>query len=1208
MVKPVRNISELTVEQRALLESRLAQRRERSPKPQPIPRRSGAERSPLSYAQQRLWFLDQLAPGSPFYNGSSSFLLRGQLDLPALERSLGEVVRRHEVLRTTFVELDGSPVQLISPASEVTLPVTDLSGLDPTEREAEADRLAHQEARRPFDLSAGPLLRASLLRLREDEHVLLVTMHHIVSDGWSAAVLTREMTALYAAFTSGADSPLEELPIQYADYAAWQRQHLSGENLERELAYWRQQLGGAPALLELPTDRPRPAAQSFCGAHHPLSLSAELTSALKELSQREGCTLFMTLLAGWQALLSRYSNQEEVVVGTPIANRTRAEVENLIGFFVNTLALRGDLTGEPSFRELLGRVREVTLGAYAHQEVPFERLVEELQPERSLSHQPLFQSMFALQNTPREALRLPGLELSELDVENITTRFDLSLSLTEVDGCLVGTMRYMTDLFETATIERWCEHFRTLLVGIVANPDERVSKLELLSEAEREQVLVSVNRTDRDYPREHCLHELFEAQVELTPGAVAVVCEEEHLSYAELNRRANQLAHHLRAAGVGPDSLVPLCVERSVGMLVGLLGILKAGGGYVPLDPTFPKERLSTMLEVLSPRVIVTQREFAARLPEGVATPLLLDEDWHVITRRGEDNPARLASPESAAYVIFTSGSTGKPKGVVVEHRQILNYHQAIVERLRLEPGARFAMVQPLTVDSSQTMLFPALCTGGTVHVITRERAADPEALMEYFVRHRIDGLKIAPSHLAALQTGRQPERLLPRRWLVIGGEASRREWVEELRRQAPDCSVFNHYGPTEATVGMLTFHLGRDAEVSPSGSTPLGRPLANARAYVLDAHLRPVPKGVPGELYIGGACVARGYLGDAARTAEKFIPDPFDAAGGARLYRTGDLVRHTPEGNLLFIGRDDHQVKIRGFRIELGEIEEILRQHPSVREAVVIAREDGRGDKQLVGYVVTRRDGVEQDAGRLDESLREHLGERVPEYMLPSVIMHLEDLPLSAHGKVNLQALPSPDPNGFVPQDDFVAPRNPLELKLARIWQDILGVDAVGVKANFFRLGGHSLLATQMISRVRRELGVELPLRRLFERPTVEGLADSLERAGAEGKSDAPDIVRAPRDTAPPLSYAQQRLWFLDQLEPGSPFYNSPSAIRLNGRLDLRALVRSLSEVVRRHEVLRTTFVELDGSPVQVISPASELALPVTDLSTLDPTEREAE
>ncbi len=1070
-----------------------------------IPRRQHADTIPLSFAQQRFWFLHQLEPESSRYNIPSAMRLSGAIDPVALEESINAIVLRHEALRTTFPTVGDRPVQRISPASLFHLAVTDLTSLPDLERDAEVRRQMIEEAERPFDLAEGPLLRASLLRLEARDHVLLLTMHHIVSDGWSRRVLFRELSRFYRAFSLGERVDLPELPIQYSDYAVWQRDYLEGEVLEVQLGYWKQQLSDAPTVLELPTDRPHPPAASYRGARETILLPASLLAGLRALSRREEVTLFMTLLAAFQTLLARYTGQADIVVGAPIAGRTRTELAGLIGCFVNSLALRTDLSGDPTFLELLRRVREVALGAYDHHDLPFDRLVDELRPSRDPSRNPFFQVMFGFQEGARQLLELPGVTLTRLEVEARTARFDLSLHTWEEPcGGLRAQIEYSTDLFNAATMARLLGHLTMLIEGIVADPSRRLSALPLLPEAEQRQLLVDWNDTATGYPKDGSLHELFEQQAARTPDAVAAVYEDEQLTYGELNRSANQLAHYLRGLGVGPEKVVGICMERSLAVVVGLLGILKAGGAYLPLDPAYPRERLRFMLDDAKPVFMVTRRGIAADCSGDGMRVVCLDSDRGSWAHESVQNPVGAVGPENSAYVLYTSGSTGKPKGVLVEHRAVLNYVRGISARLgpAAGSGTAFALVQPLTVDSSLTAVYVPLCTGGCLHVISQERASDPVALGEYFRDHRIDCLKIAPSHLAALQAAPDPQ-LLPRRWLVLGGEAPRRSWVATLQSQAPRCMILNHYGPTEATVGMLTYCLTENEPDCRSSMLPMGRPLPNTRAYLLDAHLQPVPVGVTGELYVGGACLARGYLNQPVLTAERFIPSPFDSDPGARMYRTGDMARYLADGNLEFVGRQDQQVKIHGFRVELGEIEATLGQHPGVREIAVMARKpegltrDAPEDKVLVAYLVPNR----RPAPTLSE-LRGFLKERLPEHMVPSAWVLLDALPRTPHGKLDRRAFPVPD--GARPEvgSQFLAPRTPLEELLLRIWTELLGLARVGVDDNFFELGGHSLLATMVVTRLRAALGVAVPLRAVFEAPTVAELAVRVEQIRARGGS----------------------------------------------------------------------------------------------------------
>jgi amino acid adenylation domain-containing protein len=1040
--------------------------------------------APLSFAQQRLWFLDQYEPNNILYNIPTAIRLNGPLNVTALERSLNEILDRHEALRTTFAIVNNQPVQVVNEARGFRLTVIELRETSPEKNEATAARLAAEEARKPFNLAEGPLLRVKLLRFAEDDHLLLITMHHIISDGWSIKVLMRELGELYEAYAHNRKPALPELPIQYADFAAWQRDWLQGERLEEQLSYWRAELADAPPLLELPTDRPRPTFKTFHGADVRVSFSKSLSEEIMRLSRREGATLFMTLLSAFSTLLYRYSGQRDILVGTPIANRNRAETESLIGFFINTLILRMRFSEQMTFRELLGQGRETALEAYAHQDLPFEKLVEELQPERTLSHSPVFQVMFHLQNAVTEGLSLSGLSMSSLEVETQTAKFDLTLSMAESEEGLVGRFNYNTDLFDVATIKRMAEHFEHLLEAAVSNPDEQVSRLRLLTEFEKHKLLFAWNDTGRDYGKDRPVHLAFAEQAERTPDAVAVRFEQHELTYKELNDRANKVGRYLRKRDVGPEVLVGIFLERSTEMLVGLLGILKAGGTYVPLDLQSPAERLSVIIRDASLSFVLTREDLRESFPVCGAKLVCLDADWEAIAQEDAANFDSGVTAENLAYVVYTSGSTGRPKGVLVEHRQLSNYVHGIRERLGLDACTSFALVQPLTVDACITTIYPPLLTGGCLHLIIDERVADAQALATYLHRYQIDYLKIAPSHLAALHETVNPSKLMPRKLLVIAGEASRVTFGEQLRTLA-QCSIFNQYGPTETTVGVTTYQVDETINDVRSATLPIGRPLPNVQAYVLDRHMEPVPFGVAGELYIGGKSVARGYLNSPELTAERFIPEPFSAEIGARLYSTGDVARYLADGQLEFLGRQDQQVKVRGFRIELGEIETALREHERVREAVLAAYGDPHADTRLAAYVVAA-DGRAPTGGQL----RAFLKEKLPEYMVPQLYLVLDKLPLTPHGKLDRRALPRPEAAERELDAPFVAPRNAMEEVLAEIFIEVLRVERVGVNDNFFELGGHSVLATQLVSLVRKAFQPDLPLRKIFEAPTVASLA----------------------------------------------------------------------------------------------------------------------
>jgi amino acid adenylation domain-containing protein len=1138
---------------------------------------------PLSFAQQRLWFIDQLEPGNAAYNLPFALRLRGALDVDALERGLAAIIHRHETLRTRFVSDGGEPVQVIDPPHPVSLAVVDLTAQPEEEREADLRQLASDEALRPFDLAAGPLLRSTLVRMGDDEHVMLFTMHHAVSDGWSMTVLVREISELYAAFSEGREPSLPALPVQYADFAVWQRAWLSGPVLDGHLDWWRASLAGAPPLLELPTDRPRPLVPSERGASVPFALPADVAEALQALSRREGATLFMTLMAAWQLLLSRYSGQDDVSVGSPVAGRTRLETEGLIGFFVNTLVIRTDLSGQPSFRALLGRVRETALGAYQHQDIPFEKLVEELAPERSMSHTPLFQAMLILQNNARDALRLGSVEAEAIVPADAPAQFDLTLTLGEVEGGIQGTLSYRAELFDAGTAERMMAHFRALLEGVLAAPDAPVGRVPFLGADERRQVVQAWNATERPYPLDVPVHALVAAQARRTPDAVAVSFGEERLTYAALDARANQLAHHLRGMGVRADARVAVCLERSAEMVVGLLGVLKAGAAYVPIDPAYPADRIAYMLADAGADVVLTEARLADGLPEHGARVVRVDADGARIAFEPSHAPAVAVSPEHLAYVIYTSGSTGRPKGVMVRHGGVSSFLQTMAEAPGLASGDTLLALTTIAFDISVLELFLPLTLGARVAVASREAAADPQLLAALVAESGATVMQATPATWAMLLASGWAPR--PGMRLLTGGEALPRAVADPLL--AAGAELWNMYGPTETTIWSST------VRVPAEGLIPLGGAIANTTLYVLDEGMDPAPLGVSGELFIGGAGVARGYLGRPALTAERFVPDPFGAPG-SRLYRTGDRVRRRADGALEFGGRMDFQVKLRGFRIELGEIEAALGRHPAVHEAAALVREDRPGDPRLVAYVTTAEGADAPGAAEL----RAHLTAGLPAYMVPSAFVVLEALPRTPNGKIDRKALPAPV-DASADSERYVEPRTPAEEMLAGIFADVLKVERVGADADFFALGGHSLLATQLATRARAAFGTELPLRVVFQQPTVAGLAAWLDgrRAGA-GRDDLPIEHVARPGAWLPLSFAQQRLWVVHQLDPENRIYNQGFGLRLVGQLDVGALRRVVTELVRRHAVFRTRFVERDDVPGQVIDPPRPVPLPMVDLS----------
>ncbi len=1045
--------------------------------PPPLERAPRDGDLPLSFGQERIWFLSQWEPESPGYNIAVAFRLAGTLDVTAFERAVNAVVRRHEALRTTCRPVGGRPTLAIAPDAPIRVPVVDLRARDAT---AELHRLAREEARRPFDLVEGPLLRVTALRLGRDEHALLVTTHHFAADGWSVRLLFREIGEAYAAIRAGR-VPRDGAPaIQYADFAHWQRRWVESGALDDQLAFWRGQLAGAPAVLELPTDRPRPAEQRHRGAIHRFTIPPDLYAGLRDLQRREGMTLFMVLLAAFQTLLHRYTHQDDVVVGTAVSSRNRVELEDLVGTFANNVVLRTSFAGNPTFRELLHRVRDVALGALAHQDVPFERLIDELQPQRDMSHAPLFQVLFLLHQTAAvRNIELPDAALSPMPLELGTAKFDLTLSMVVGADELTGEIEYDTDLFDPDTIGRLTQHLLSLAAAAVADPSQAVGSLPLLTAGERRQILEQWNATAAPYPRDRCVHQLFEDQAASRPDAVAVVCGGRVLTYGELNARANRLAHFLRARGVGDETLVGLCMDRSPDLIVGLLGILKAGGAYVPLDPTFPRDRLAFILEDAAAKVLVTQEALLAALPEQLATTVCLDRDADAVAAESAEGLVDAASAERLAYVIYTSGSTGKPKGVEITHRCLTNFLMAMLREPGLDERDALFAVTTVSFDIAALELYLPLTVGARVIVASREVAGDGLLL----------GRALADAGATVMQATPATWRLLldagwtgsPRLKLLCGGEALPRDLAERLVACCGE--LWNLYGPTETTVWSTCTRVRAGEPVS------IGRPIANTRLYVVGPYGEPVPVGVAGELFIGGDGVARGYWRRPELTAERFVAHP--CAGGSRVYRTGDWVRYRPAGNVEYIGRKDQQVKVRGFRIELGEIEAVLRECAGVQDAAVAAREYGPGDVRLVAYYTVAAGAADPT----DATLRRWARERMPEYMVPGVYVALDALPLTPNGKVDRRALPVPERRGGEPGPGFVAPSTVTQERVAGLWGEVLGVERIGATDNFFDLGGHSLLAMQVAQRLEDAFVVRLALRRLFEAPTVEQLADVIER-----------------------------------------------------------------------------------------------------------------
>ncbi len=1144
---------------------------------------------PLSFAQQRLWFLDQLEPGRAEYLIPIGLRIHGPLDTTALATALTGLSARHESLRTRFVaDGDGHPAQIVDEPRPVVLDLRDLRHLDVGLREGTAARMVDTDAFQPVDLATGPVLRAILIRSADEEYILAVTVHHIVFDGWSAGILSRELTELYTAALAARQPQLPELPLQYPDFSVWQRQWLTGDILDGQLGYWRDQLTGIEPL-ELPTDHRRPAQRSGQGAALTFGIPADIAERAREAAAGSGASLFMTLLSVFQLLLSKYSGQEDIAVGTPIAGRNRAEIEDMIGFFVNTLVMRTDLSGDPTFTELLDRVKDTALGAYDHQDLPFERLVEELAPDRDLSRNPLFQTMFVLQNTPdTHTWSLPGLTVEPIGVEAQDAKFDFTLYLTETPGGgLDGMIVYTTDLFDEPTMERLAGHFRSLLDAATAAPGTRLSQLELLTDAERQQILVDWNGVATDAPDRLTIHQLIEEQAGLRPDALAVTCGAGSLNYRELNEQANQLAHSLRERGVGPGSLVALCLDRSPEMISVLLGILKSGAAYVPLDPDYPTDRLCYMVEDSATPLVITSSAHADRLP--ATTPrLLIDRDRAVVARQPVTDPEPWAGPEDLAYTIYTSGSTGRPKGVQIEHGALRARMRETRRELELTHHDRVLQFASIAFDSSVGQMFAALSCGAAL--VLREDRFDPSTLAELLRTSRVTVAWLTPSAFSALTAQLDgTEALGPDLRLVrLGGEALQ---LEQVRQWFEHSSVplVNGYGPTEAAQEASTARITGTPEF-----VPVGRPVRNARVFLVDRHGLPVPVGVPGEIWISCAGLARGYLNQPELSRERFT-ERVVAGTSHRVYRTGDLALWRPDGQLEFVGRIDNQVKLRGYRIELGEIEATLLTHPAVTAAVVTVREDTPGDKRLAAYLVPT-----DRTTPTTTDLRTHLQHHLPDYMVPATFTTLDTLPLTPNGKIDRKALPAPDHHRPDLDTGYTAPTNPTETTITTIWTDLLGIDPIGIHDNFFQLGGHSLLATQVTSRIRKTLGIDLPLRTLFANPTPAQLATTIHTT--HPTTPHTPLTPTPHTHTPtPLSFAQQRLWFLDQLEPGRAEYLMHCPLRLTGPLDADALRAAFTALVARHEILRTRFVaDDDGEPVQTVDEPGPATLACHDLRTI--------
>jgi amino acid adenylation domain-containing protein len=1073
-----------------------------------VPRDGIRETFPLSFDQQGLWFLYQLNPESPFYNIPTSLRLSGSLDVQALKLSINDIVKRHEALRTVFCSEGKETVQRVYADLTIDLPIEDLTQLEDKTQEVAIKQLSNGETRKFFNLGQLPLLRCKLLTLSVTEHILIINVHHIVFDGWSVSLLNKELKMFYAYHTAGEPTMLGDFPIQYGDFSVCQREWLHGEVLENQLQYWKERLAGAPPVLELPTDRPRPVVQSFNGGRDCMMFDRDTADAVKALSRQERSTLFMTLLAILQVLLYRYTHQQDIVVGFPISGRQQKETKGLIGLFVNTLALRTDLSGNPSFYEILRRVRENARDAYAYQGLPFEKIVEELKPERSLGYNPLVQVIFTLEGFSIEALHLDSFAIQPEEIDSGVEKFDLTVSAKETPEGLRFFWSYNSDIFNPDTIERMMRHFQRLLKQIVEHPDKPISDYELLAPEERQQLLFDWNATEANYPKEQCIQQLFEAQVARTPEAVAVVSQGQQLSYADLNTRANRLAHYLIEQGVGADTLVALCLERSLDLVVALLGILKAGGAYVPLDPGYPQERLAFMLEDTDAPVLITQSSLQAVLPPHTATVLCLDNAVDLLADYADANPAVDTQPQHLAYINYTSGSTGKPKGVCIPHQAVTRLVFG-ANYVTLDANKTLLHMAPISFDAATFELWGALLHGGRC-VLYPDRIPTPEGLKTIIAEQGVDTLWLTAAFFNVVVDS-DVGILSDVKQLLTGGEALSVSHIRKALQQLKTTQLVNGYGPTESTTFTCCYPIPRNLDDS-QHAIPIGRPISNTQVYILDARLKPVPIGVVGELYIGGDGLARGYLNRPELTAECFIANPLTGTPGERLYKTGDRVRYLADGTIDFIGRTDDQVKIRGFRIELGEIEASLSRHPQVQDSLVMVREEA-GDKRLAAYVVT-----EQAAENITAALRDYLKETLPEHMVPSAFVMLDAFPLTPNGKVDKKALAVMGLGDFA-KTEIVAPRNITEQTLASIWCKLLRHENVSVLDNFFELGGHSLLAVRLLNNIEKTFGRKLPLAALFQAPTIDGLARIL-------REDAPDFIWSrlmaiqPNGSRPPLFF----------------------------------------------------------------------------------------
>ncbi|MGD9898610.1 MAG: amino acid adenylation domain-containing protein, partial [Calditrichaceae bacterium] len=1093
---------------------------------------------PLSYSQQRLWFLYQFEPRSSAYNIPAALRLKGKPDLKALEKSIDSIITRHEILRTTFTTVNGTPMQVISNDSGENLTIADLSRYPAAKKESVLMKKITEESRIPFDLNKGPLCRISLFRLSESDYVLFFVMHHIIADGWSIGIFLKEFSEYYKHFVEEKPCNLPELSIQYADFAKWQRDRLDGKDRGKLLHYWKSVLGDHVPVLQFPTDFARPAIKTYNGSRQEIMLNPDILNRVKKFSAENSITPYISLLTVFYLLMYRYTNQTDITVGTPIANRNRAETENLIGFFVNTLVIRASISKSDTGRDLVQKVKSAVMGAFNHQDLPFEMLVEELHPERSMNHTPLFQVMFTYQNETSVSMELPGLNMKSIPIESDSAKFDLSFTAAESAGHLSVSFEFDTDLFLPDTIKRMLNHFQVLLNAFLQNPNQNISTLPVLSGSEIKTLTQEWNSHTVDFPMNLCLHRIFEKSADAHPDQYAVISGESKMTFDELNSKANRLAYRLQKLGAGPESIIAFCMERSPEMIISILGILKSGGAYLPLDPSYPEERIAFMLKDSGSKILITNEQFSEKLKDENILIINTDEIPENNQVKESQNPEINMNPANLAYIIYTSGTTGLPKGVMIQHRSAVNLmknlEKSIYEPLG-EERLNISLNAPISFDASVQQLV-MMFKGHSLIIIPDEVRGEGKLMVSYLKKHRVDLLDCVPSQLKLLISAGLlndpewvPSALLP------GGEAID-ESTWNMLAGLPSTATYNMYGPTECTVDSTI------CPVRSFNSRPtIGKPIVNARFYILDENCRPVPVGAVGELYIGGEGLARGYLARPALSGEKFLPDPFSVEPGSRMYKTGDLVRYRNDASIEFLGRIDHQVKVRGFRIELGEIENNIVSHSAVKDAVVVVRERVTGDKRIAAYMIT-----ENSSKPSVPDLREFLKQKLPEYMLPNLFVWVDEFPKTPNGKIDRGALPEPDESAMGSGREFIQPRSDSEKKLAEIYSDILGVDKTGANDDFFNLGGHSLLATRLISGIRDEFGIEIPLRTIFENPVIQSLAKTIDMTGSSKHYQS--ITRVLRTDQMSLSFSQTRLWFIDQLLPDNPSYNLQSVYDIEG------------------------------------------------------------